>query len=169
MSILRTDLSKEILNQVSLELNLPAYDLLLIGDGSGTVKDKPCGFACISYDKLRDNIKIHTGALSHGTNNMAELFPYIHALQCDILEVGPMDKGNRYVEIVSDSELIVKQGRKIYGRYSNRALWKAIDGFEELGYTIHWNHVSRNSNVLNELCDKLAGEMRKKLLTDPQG
>jgi ribonuclease HI len=153
------------LEALTSKLNIPECNLLLIGDGSGNTADKPCGFACIAYDFQSKQYVLHEGGFNHGTNNFSELIPYIHALWWDhkyFLKDELYEE--RKVEIVSDSELIVKQGNKTYLRTSNRALWAAIDEFVWMDYTIHWNHVLRNTNEFNTLCDSLAKENRKKFL-----
>jgi ribonuclease HI len=153
---------------LSAQLKLPKCDLLLIGDGSGTIINKPCGFTCIAYDVHRQQYRICSGCMSNGTNNFAELIPYVHALWCDYYVQPKNLSGNliqdRRVEIVSDSELTVKQGNKIYTRSANSMLWAAIDSLVVAGYNIHWNHVLRNTNELSTLCDKLAGELRRKMV-----
>lgn len=151
-------------------LKLPLADLYLFGDGSGTTADKPCASACIAYDTKCKQYSIVTSGYNHGTNNFAELMPYIHALwlyEYKFKRVNRFWNYNASVEIVSDSELTVKQGNNEYNRAHgpNAMLWEAIEWFNRNGYKIHWNHVSRNSNGINAMCDLLAGEIRKKLLT----
>lgn len=160
------ELSKNLVEGVISKLGLPDADLYLFGDGSGTTLDKPCGFACIAYSKaiFLGRIRVYTGRLSHGTNNVAELMPYYHALYCDAADCGVYHI-NRSTIIVSDSELTVKQGQKVYGRYANSHLWRAIDSFVECGYSIKWHHVLRNTNPLNALCDKISKQER---LTRPE-
>jgi ribonuclease HI len=169
MTTVETELPVELFNTLTAKLQLCPHDLLLIGDGSGTVVSKACGFACIAYDTKLKQYRIHSGSISHGTNNFAELMPYMHALWYDhylqdqnisFRTVHP----KRNVEIVSDSELTVKQGNKIYTRSANSMLWTAIDSLVVAGYNIHWNHVLRNTNELSTLCDKLAGKLRRKML-----
>jgi ribonuclease HI len=153
------------LESFAVKLNLPECNLLLIGDGSGSTGDKPCGFACIAYDFTTKQYVVHEGGFNHGTNNFAELMPYIHALWWDHQYYlrGELYE-ERKVEIISDSELIVKQGNKEYLRTGNGALWGAIDELVWLDYRIHWNHVLRNTNEFSTLCDKLSKENRKKFL-----
>jgi ribonuclease HI len=146
---------------VLTQLGLPKADLYLFGDGSGTTIDKPCGCACLACRLGKYSI-VHEGGFSKGTNNFAELIPYIHALYYDEYLITQVD--GRKVEIVSDSELTVKQGNGEYYRNKNRPLWAAIESFSEMGYKLHWNHVSRNNYWPNILCDSLAGENRRKFL-----
>lgn len=160
MPIAAADLELAV-SELNKQLNLPAYDLLLTGDGSGTTIQTACGFACFMYYPQNKQYSIQLGCFNHGTNNLAELMPYIHALWKD--SYINMKWKPRNVEIVSDSELTVRQGNKVYARNANKTLWAAIDSFCDNGYTIHWNHVLRNSNPISALCDKLAGTCRKKM------
>lgn len=164
------------LNAVAAELSLQDFDLLLIGDGSGTVFNKACGWACVSWNRLTEDIEMHNGSSSCGTNNFAELIPYVQALwhfdQCFRQLALPGQKAK--IEIVSDSEVTVRCGNGIYARKGNACLWSAIEWFERSGiYNIHWNHVHRNTNRFSKRCDWLAGEtrtalnsLRKKLLDE---
>jgi ribonuclease HI len=139
-------------------------DLLLVGDGSGTSIDKSCEFSCVSFDRIGDKIEIYYGELSHGTNNLAELLPYIHALwafEYKYKRAYRFWNNNLHVQVISDSELTVRQGNGQYVRYANGSLWSAIDWFTNNGYSIHWNHVRRNTNEVSALCDKIAGQRRK--------
>ena len=157
-------LTLELFQNTLNELNLPTSDLYIFGDGSGNTIHGPCGWASITWDNICKQYRLNVGGCNHGTNNFAELSPYIHALWVDCYNRMAIPQ-KITVQIISDSELIVRQGQKFYSRNSNASLWKAIDFFENTDYTISWNHVSRNSNPINQFCDKLAGETRKKFLT----
>jgi ribonuclease HI len=167
MTIAETDLQSEKLEAFASKLNLGSYHLLLIGDGAGTTIGLPCGFGCIAYHSQSKTAILHSGGFNHGTNNFAELIPFLHALWYDFyiqpknITFGTLCK-KRYVEIVSDSELTVKHGNRVYYRNANLPLWAAIDKCESLGYVIHWNHVLRNTNEFNTLCDKIAKEEKAK-------
>ena len=154
------------------KLKLPTADLYLFTDGSGTSIDKSCGCACIYYDNVRKQYSVNISAYNHGTNNLAELMPvlcslwvfeYRHKISKFIIS----ERLNVRVEIISDSEVTVKQGNGEYNKVDgpNAMLWEAINWFNNNGYKLHWNHVYRNTNPINAMCDKLAGETRKKLLT----
>jgi len=154
------DYKSEII-KLSNQLGLPNYDLLLIGDGSGTIAKQPSGWACYVYDSNSEVLSFHFGATTLGTNNYAELVPYINVLWLDSVAV--VHQKPRRIEIVSDSELSVKCGNREYSRNSNCLLWASLDWLELNGYTIHWNHVPRNSNPFSLACDQRAGQMRKEV------
>lgn len=150
------------LEALTSELSLPEYDLLLVGDGSGTTSNEACAWACVAYNKITGEIDIHNGSMSCGTNNFAELIPYAQALwhfdQYFKTVAKPNQQGR--VEIVSDSEVTVRCGNGVYTRKGNGFLWNGIEWFEKNGYTIHWTHVKRNTNRFSKRCDWLAGETR---------
>ena len=152
-----------LIDQAGVEI----VDLVLAGDGSGTTTNESCGFACVAYDRRRGEVFVHKGGFSHGTNNLAELMPYVHALWY-------YQANNKFssrpvrVLIVSDSELTVRQGQRKYRREANACLWAAIDWFEQNGFYIHWRHVYRNTNPVNAACDKFAGRVRKSFADGPK-
>jgi ribonuclease HI len=147
------------------DLSIPESDLLIVGDGSGTVTLKPCAWFCTSYDHSDDKVWEHMGGTNGGSNNFAELSPYIHALQFhhQILTKrgrNPTASEPCSVLIVSDSEVTVRCGNKEYARNANGALWAAIDWFEKNHYDIIWVHRPRNSNVFLKRADFEAGRLR---------
>jgi len=149
------------LEHVSGQLSLTDFDVLLIADGSGTVSTEPAGWACTVYDRRKQEVLIHTGGWSVGTNNLAELVPFVHALW-------HLNQGERelvakpvVVQIVSDSELTVRCGSGQYERRANGCYWAAIQWFEEHDYLLHWLHVRRNSNLWNEWMDAIAASARQ--------
>lgn len=160
------------IKDIAKNLGISDYDLLLIGDGSGTIHSNPCGYACVAHEKNKSSLVTHNGGNSSGTNNYAELMPYVHALwhyHYDRNNRKPITK----VEIVSDSEVTVKCGNLEYNRTANGALWASIVWFEQNGYKIHWTHIHRNTNKFSKKCDWLAGrtrqaidELRKELLDE---
>lgn len=146
------------------ELELSNFDLLLVGDGSGTIYQQPGGWACTAYDRRSRRAWLHTGAVSGATNNFAELLPYVHALWYAHQELLPVGPGPIQVQIVSDSELTVRCGNGCYQRRANACLWAAITWFEQNGYRLRWRHVPRNTNPWNRLADRVAGQVRKALV-----
>lgn len=150
------------LEQLATTLNLD-FDLLLVGDGSGTVLDMPCGWACIAYDRVRNQVTVHRGASSCGTTNFAELMPYVQALWHYHRNQPPLEAVVE-VAIISDSEVTVHCGNRRYARRANGCLWAAMEYFEAIGYFINWWHIPRNSNNWSAHADTLAGAARRLIL-----
>lgn len=132
-------------------LKIKEFDLLLIGDGSGTTIDTPCGWSCIYYEKEKQKIMVLTGTFSNGTNNYAELAPYIHGLWYHSYKNKPCK-----VSIVSDSQLTIRCGTGEYTRNANLSFWASIDFFKKIGYEVSWHYIKRNLLKINELADTLA-------------
>jgi ribonuclease HI len=151
--------AEEVVNLAALaeDLKLPDFDLLLVGDGSGTVYDRPAGWACAAYDRRKAQAVAHAGGLTCGTNNFAELVPYVQALWFHHQDHEQSPQTPVAVTIVSDSELTVRCGNKQYARHANGSLWAAVDWFQNNGYELSWRHVRRNSNVWNTWADGSAG------------
>jgi len=148
--------------QLAQQLNLPRYDLLLVADGSGNFSYTPCGWYCCSYFKPTGKVTEHIGGASGGTNNYAELMPFIHALWAFDSAWTKLNKPASFeVACVSDSEVTVRIGNGQYAAKANTPLWAAIDGFRRLGYALRWHHVPRNSNPINARADHVAGKVRK--------
>ena len=160
---------KEGLEDLARSLDLAEYDLLLVGDGSGTVYTEPAGWSCLAYDRIKDSIILHAGAVTAGTNNFAELAPYFHALWVHHQE-HPLG-GPFRAHVVSDSELTVKCGDRRYTRRANGSLWAAIEWFERHGYRLRWHHIARATSPWNRLADEVAGRARRAIagIDGPKG
>jgi ribonuclease HI len=155
-------LNASTFEELALEIGLGAFDVMLVGDGSGTVADRPCGYAVARYERAHSTFTWLVGAASHGTNNYAELLPYVHALWQYDATVQRRPRPTR-VAVVSDSEVTVRCGQGVYERRANLCWWRAADWFGENGYLISWRHVRRNSNRISARADALAGQTRSAL------
>jgi hypothetical protein len=149
-------------------LGLPAFDLLVVGDASGTVYHQPAGGACVAYDRRKSGVTAHAGALTCATNNLAELVPYVQALWHHDQDHGQAPATPVGVAIVSDSEVTVRCGARRYGRHANGCRWAAVEWFERHGYRLCWTHVRRNGNAWNAWANRVVVSMRV-LLEGRQG
>jgi ribonuclease HI len=142
------------------ELDLPEFDILLLGDGSGSTVATPCGWFVTMFTKGGGETT-HFGGTNGGTNNYAELAPYLHALWRFHVETfgndGDMPSSPVKVVIVSDSEVTVRCGNKEYARRANGCLWAQLAWFERNGYAIYWRHVARNTTSYHARADSFAG------------
>lgn len=156
-----TGVTEDECASVCASLGIPAdvFDLVLFGDGSGTVLGQPYGWFVTGFLPEKHEVFTLTGGASSGTSNFAELAPYVHALW-HVDYAGRKDV--KKVLIVSDSELTIRCGAGEYARKKNLALWASIDWFCATGrFTLSWRHVSRNSNPLHVRADKQAGDVRR--------
>lgn len=155
------------LEEVLLQLGIANWDVLLVGDGSGTTLERGSGWASILIDHHTGLRKCFWGGMSTGTVNLAELMPYLQGLTWYSRTHGPArlhDLRVRHrrpesclqVHIVSDSEIVVHQGQGKVRRKANYELWAAMDAVAALGYMIHWHWVGRDRLALNMVTDHLS-------------
>jgi ribonuclease HI len=152
------------------ELNINAWDVLLIGDGSGSGWDIGIGWSCVIIDRNTGTRKLVHGGGSTGTVNIAELMAYVHAMLWYSTHIGK-DLRKQYprkildVHVITDSRVIVTQGEKVGERnadgIANRALWASISDIARQGYKFHWHWIERLTNELNWAADQMAGSARR--------
>ena len=158
------------LDLLAQSLGAKPFDLMLVGDGAGSFVHTPCGWFVTLYERASGKVWEHWGGAGGGTNNYAELEPFVFSLWAyrHVLWAyhtgkqdgqGPVVAAPR-VFCVSDSELTVKCGRRDYARKMNLPLWASIEWFEQKGYRFQWVHVPRNSNRFNEKADLVAKKIR---------
>lgn len=139
------------MSALAKKLALPAFDLMLVADGSGRTAGTPCGWSCHAYEPAAAAVEVYAGGSTHGTNNYAELMPFVQALWA-YDAAHPFARRVR-VAAVSDSEVTVRGGTREYGRNANRPLWASLEWFEGLGWVFHWRHIPRNSDPVHEAAD----------------
>jgi hypothetical protein len=161
---------KELLNLLNLQDD-DNWDIILVGDGSGSRWGYGGGWASILFDKKTNARKTHWGSLSDTTINICELNPYIFALMwyhrgpaAELRAQKRRDQPNRLptinVHIVTDCEIIAKQGQRKANREANAALWAAFDVFERQGFRFTFHHIPRDLFTANRVCDILSKDMR---------
>lgn len=143
-------------------LGLGGVDYLVVADGSGNTCRTPCGWFARVWNLRTGRSADCYGGGSQGTNNVAELSPFLQSLYV-IESWRPGWRGSAdttVVGCVSDSEMTVRCGQGRYSRAANGHLWAALQYFEDNGYELRWAHVPRNSNVFSALADRMAGRVR---------
>lgn len=152
------------------ELNIKSWDVLLVGDGSGSGWDIGIGWSCIIIDKHTKARKLIHGGGSTGTVNIAELMAYVHAMLWYSSHIGKevrKDYPKKFinVHVITDSRVVANQGNKVAERkmdgLANRALWASISDIARQGYKFHWHWVERLTSELNWAADQMAGSARK--------
>lgn len=144
------------------------WDVIIVGDGSGSVWGRPGGWAAVLFDKHTGLRKLLCGALNDTTVNICELSPYIYAMQWYARGPGKELQKVRQrgisvpikVYILTDCEIIADQGNHKKDRDANAALWAAMDYFARLNYVIRFKWIPRESLASNRLCDALSKGMR---------
>ena len=129
------------------------------------------GWGCILIDRFSKARQLGYGALSCGTVNLAELFPYLQSLLWYLGEQGPGKnraiaalQAGRLMQLhcVTDSA-IVAAGPAGNNVRSMQALWAAVHHLKSYGCEIHFHWVKREMIDLNLFIDLVSKEARTAL------
>jgi len=150
-------------------LKIEKWDLLLIGDGSGSSWDFECGWGCVSIEQATFRRKAWHGAMSAGTVNFAEMMAYLQPLCWYVnREMKKRKEGQpvqiRNIHIITDSQYVQRKGESkdlLTGK--NGALWQVFSQFGAQGMIIHWHWIRRETVELNQFADKLSKAARLNL------
>lgn len=150
---------------------LPAWDVLLVGDGSGAEWHRPMGWAVVVVDRTeqeKPRRALLYGGCSHGSVMAAELLPYLQALSFHSAHkkrAGHADRIDR-VLIVTDNSTVADLGQKLVNRErslsaisAHQPLWNGLMAFERMGYRLSFAWKARSSMALNCLCDHMARQL----------
>jgi ribonuclease HI len=144
------------------------WDHLIFSDGSGTITQKPCGWAAVivTHKRLNPDSDKHgllevSGRFSHGTNNVAELL----GVAFPLMLLGGNDPTLllRNVHVFSDSQMVVDCGNGVSRRRANLPLWSAITTASSQGLNVRYHWIPRDTFAYNKLADLLAGQERTTL------
>ncbi len=141
------------------------WDVFMVGDGSGSIQGRPGGWAVITYVRNPSRTKLFYGSVSDTTINIAELMPYIHSFHWYANNLGKRALKNSSdglikVYVITDCDIIAKQGNKEVGREQNSPLWSFFDQYECRGYVFKWFYLARDTSEVNRECDALSKQMR---------
>jgi ribonuclease HI len=156
------------LDEALRRLNIENWDLLLIGDGSGSTWKRECGWGCVSIERETFERRAWYGAMSHGTVNLAEAMAYLQPLMWYAdRELDNRARGGKVVcrraHIITDSSYLAngnnrhrsaRQGKR------NGPLWDAFGQFGSHGILLHWHWFGRDVLELNRLADRLSKDAR---------
>lgn len=150
-----------------------AWDVVLVGDGSGSRYGYAGGWATLLFDGFSGLRKLFYGSISDTTVNVCELSPYVYAmlwyhngparlLRNQIKEETNAGIAPRLIQIhiITDCDIIARQGNKEAKADANAPLWKALFAYESLGYQFHWHWIPRETAAANRLCDSVSKSMR---------
>lgn len=160
--------SNESLETLLARLQIDQWDLLLIGDGSGSTWERECGWGCVSVERATFERRVWHGALSHGTVNLAEAMAYLPPLCWYVdRELKNRKAGNkvtiRHVHIVTDSTYLANSGKRptIAKRNGNSSpVWNVFRQFSSHGILLHWHWIRRDTIELNRFVDRLSKTAR---------
>ncbi len=158
----------ESLEALLVRLQIERWDLLLVGDGSGSTWERECGWGCVSIERSTFERRVWHGALSHGTVNMAEALAYLQPLCWYVeQEVRLRKQGGKvavkHVHIVTDSSYLANVGTRGDAGLrpgNNGPLWNVFRQFASQGLLLHWHWIPRESVELNRFADQLSKAAR---------
>jgi len=133
----------------------PAHYVIAYTDGGARGNPGPAGFGVYVTDQSGNRIVELSEYLGHQTNNVAEYSALIAALEWAIRNE------HRAVQVVSDSELMVKQLRGIY-KVRNENLQPLFEKAKRLIAQLDWFEVKHVLREQNREADRLANEAMDK-------
>lgn len=160
---------RQTLADVFATLQLPACDLLMIGDGSGNMWHRPCGWSGVLVDMQNGGRRLFHGAMNYGSIEFAELMPYLQALAWHSRHHRDASRLYR-VTLVTDSKLLVHHANELLAADGQppRTLplpYLMLRGAWELGYRIAPVWYRRTNLQLNVLSDLIAGLSRRAIMS----
>jgi|GEM_PF-6455429 len=140
-------------------LEIEDWDIVIIGDGSGSNWKYGCGWASVSVERDTFKQRFWCGCLNYGTVNIAEMMAYLQPLNAfaAIEDQRRKEKKSprfRQVHIITDSEYCQIQGES--GNLSprkNGAFWRMFEDFQRRGLVLNWHWVERDKIDLNRYVD----------------
>ena len=166
----KDEVLQESLDQLLDRLKIEKWDLLLIGDGSGSNWNFECGWGCVSIEHATLARRAWHGSMSAGTVNFAEMMAYLQPLCWYVnREMLRRKKAThqvktRHIHILTDSQYTKTKGSSedlLSGR--NGALWQVFKQFGAQGMMLHWHWIRRETVALNQFPDQLSKAARLNL------
>ena len=159
---------QEALEEILKAFGIESFDLLLIGDGSGSRWGLPCGWGCISIRPELQERRLWYGAMNSGTVNVGEAMAYVAPLCWYVQQVveDPKQQARiRDVHIITDSSYVERNGesgqlRQRTNSSSHTILWDAFKNLKSHGLDLHWHWCERDVIALNSVADRLSKFVR---------
>jgi len=152
-------------------LGVVAWDIVLIGDGSGSNWSQEIGWACVSFEKhiVVGGIEklVWYGGANRGTVNFAEIMAYLQPLtyfasrEDDRRKAGKSKTRAYNVHIITDSQYCRDTGRTRSAMVAkNSGLWSCLNALTRQGLVLHWHWLKRDSCQHNTHSDELSRKAR---------
>lgn len=145
------------------------WDVILVGDGSGSNWGVACGWAMTVIERGGDTHVLH-GAMSHGTSNVAEIMAPLHALSWLAAREEERRQKHRQprnayqVYVVSDSRYVVDTGKAANRLiHKNSLFWLWADNLASKGFVTHFRWLGREASRFIRYADDLSRTSRKYL------
>lgn len=155
--------SGELFEVLLERLGIKNWDLLLVGDGSGSHWGKECGWGCVSVERETLHRRVWFGAMNDGTINLAEVLAYLQPLTWyTSQELAKRKQGHKIelkqVHVLTDSAYTANSSADL--KSHNAMLWQLFKQFASQGIMVQWHWVRRESVDLNLFADQLSKEAR---------
>jgi hypothetical protein len=160
--------SNELLEKLLERLNIKNWDLLLVGDGSGSSWGKECGWGCVSVENATFDRRVWYGAMNDGTINFAEIMAYLQPLTWyTSQELAKRKKGHKvtlkHVHVLTDSAYAANASDSCPATSVNGVIWQVFKQFAAHGIMVQWHWIRRETVELNLFADQLSKDARLNL------
>jgi ribonuclease HI len=155
---------REALEDVLARLGIAedGWDVVLLGDGSGSNWNREAGWASVSVERVTMERLVWHGAMNKGTVNFAEMMAYLQPLNwLASREEDRRKRGGRHrayrVHVITDSDYCRATGssaNRVLAK--NGPLWAVFDVFARQGFVLTWHWIPRDGCGLNGYCDRLS-------------
>lgn len=164
--------SHDALMSLLERLKIKEFDLILIGDGSGSMQNYPIGWACVAIEQGQMSRRVFYGGANDGTINQAEPLAYLIPLSWYAAKLNkegkPGARGVRHIHIITDSEYARDQGQRLSVTTSyNTILWAAFGLLARQGLVLHWHWIERETDPVNHEVDLLSKAARALIKDTP--
>ncbi len=139
----------------SFSTSPPAHYLIAHSDGGARGNPGPAGYGVVIKDETGRKVAALSEYLGHQTNNFAEYQGLIGALEYAI------EHGPKALQLISDSELLVKQIKGIY-KVKNATLQDLHGRAKELIAQLEWFSIGHAFREQNQEADRLANDAMDK-------
>lgn len=167
----------ELLQAILDRAHITDWDVLIVGDGSGTGWEDANAYASVLIDRETRGRKTCWGGNRWGSINLAEMEAYLKPLLWFDNAYGRerlKRKSPIYVDIVTDSQVTCSHGARAADLnrelpdVSHRPMWAAMRELARMGYYLRYHWAPRNTSGLNMLSDLVAGLSRSEMLSQEE-
>lgn len=155
------------------QLQITTWDVLIVGDGSGSKNNSPSGWASVLIDRETQGRRIFGGHVNAGSIAFAEAMPYVQALNWYDRMYGETRLRERPfcdVHIVTDSAVTAgvanraNESADFHTVVANTRSMSYLSAYcvamISFRYRLHWHWQRRESSDLNVICDLLSRHHR---------
>lgn len=152
---------------------ITTWDVLIVGDGSGSKNNSPSGWAAVLIDRETRGRRVFGGHANAGSIAFAEAMPYIQAINWYDRAFGETRLRNRPfcdIHVVTDSSTTANIGARanetsdfsslVGGTRAVSFLSAYCRALLNFRYRLHWHWQRRESSELNVICDLLSKQHR---------